>query len=167
MLHHAAFERRDPKMLVGLYGGLQAAVFAIIQQIVQTIISDGVKIAMPEYYTAKDGEIVVAEYVDESGHRRILMREIQAHPLFKPLGELLSRNGLSLADMGMTAKVVEDEQQEFGRLQSQENTREALSDYARTQAKAIENLSNLMKRATDKRDRDPILIEYQQQNGGQ
>lgn len=166
MMHHAAFESRNPKHLMGIYADLQAAVFAVVQQIIQTIIADGVKIAIPAYYEGKDGELVVAEYVDEEGQRRILMKDVAAHPLFKPLGELLSKNNLSLADMGMTAKAIDDEQQEFGRLQAQQDSREALTDFARTQAKAIADLGELMNRASAKRDSDPILIEYQQQNGG-
>ncbi len=167
MKHHAAFEQRKPEHLRGIYADLQAALFAMVQQIVQTIIADGVKVQMPEYYTDKDsGEIVVAEYVDETGARRILMREVMAHPLFKPLGELLSRNNLSLADMGMTQKVIDDEEQDFGRLQSQQQAREDLTLYAQRQAKALEDLRGLMSNATANRERDPVLIEYNQQNGG-
>lgn len=166
MLHHAAFETRNPKHLTGIYADLQGAVMAVIQQIVQTIIADGVKTQTPASYLNKDGEIVVAEYVDESGTRRILMREVQAHPLFKPLGELLSRNNLSLSDMGMTAKVIEEEQEEMGRLQVQDDTRQALTDFSRQQAASLDALREMMERAQANRKSDPILIEYQQQNGG-
>lgn len=164
MQHHAAFEQRNPKHLSGIYADLQAALFAVLQQILQTIIADGVKIEAPQYYTDKDGVLIVAEYTDDAGNRRVI-KDISAHPLFKPLGELLSRNNLSLADMGMTQKVIDDEEQEFGRLQAQEHSREALSEFAQRQAKALEDLSKLMDRAGSQRDRDPILIEYQQQAG--
>lgn len=165
MMHHAAFESRNPKHLSGIYADLQAALFAVLQQVLQTIIADGVKIVAPQWYTDKEtGRLCIAEYTDENGQRRII-NDISAHPLFKPLGELLARNNLSLADMGMTARVVDDEQAEFGRLQAQQDSREALTDFARTQAKAISDLGDLMRRAASKRDSDPILLEYQQQNG--
>ena len=164
MQHHAAFEQRNPKHLSGIYADLQAALFAVLQQILQTIIADGVKIEAPQYYTDKEGALIVAEYIDETGNRRVI-KDISAHPLFKPLGELLSRNNLSLADMGMTQRVIDDEEQEFGRLQAQEQSREVLADFAQRQAKAIEDLGGLMARATAARDRDPILIEHQQQSG--
>lgn len=164
MQHHAAFEQRNPKHLSGIYADLQAALFAVLQQILQTIIADGVKIEAPQYYTDKDGVLIVAEYTDDAGNRRVI-KDISAHPLFKPLGELLSRNNLSLADMGMTQKVIDDEEQEFGRLQAQEQSREVLADFARRQAKAMEDLGGLMNRATAVRDRDPILLEHQQQSG--
>ena len=166
MQHHAAFESRNPNHLSGIYADLQAALFAVLQQILQTIITDGVKIEAPQYYTDKDGVMIIARYMGDDGKMHTI-KDVSAHPLFKPLGELLSRNNLSLADMGMTQKVIDDEEQEFGRLQAQEQTREALSDYAQRQAKALEDLSGLMQRATEKRDRDPILIEYQQQSGSE
>lgn len=166
MQHHAAFEQRNPKHLSGIYADLQAALFAVLQQILQTIIADGVKIEAPQYYVDKDtNKLIVAEYFDESGQRHVI-KDIQAHPLFKPLGELLSRNNLSLSDMGMTQKVIDDEEQEFGRLQAQDQSRETLTDFAHRQAKALEDLSKLMDRAGTQRDRDPILIEHQQQSGG-
>jgi hypothetical protein len=166
MQHHAAFEQRNPKLLNGVYADLQAALFALLQQIVQTIIADGVKVEAPKYYTDKDGQLIVAEYYTEAGERRTIM-DIQAHPLFKPLGELLSRNNLSLADMGMTQKVQDDEEQEFGRLQSQAQSREALADFSARQAKALEDLSSLMRNAAARRDADPILIEHMQQSGSE
>lgn len=165
MQHHAAFESRNPKHLSGIYADLQAALFSVLQQILQTIIADGVKIEAPEYYLDKEnGNLIVAQYTDDAGVVRTI-KEITAHPLFKPLGELLSRNNLSLADMGMTQKVIDDEEQEFGRLQAQDQAREALTDFAQRQAKALEDLGGLMKAANANRQRDPILVEHQQQNG--
>ena len=166
MQHHAAFESRNPKHLTGIYADLQAVLFSVLQQILQTIIADGVKIEAPQYYTDKDGALIIAQYLGDDGQTHTI-KDISAHPLFKPLGELLSRNNLSLADMGMTQKVIDDEEHEFGRLQAQDQAREALSVFAQRQAKAIEDLSGLMKRAAENRSRDPILIEHQQQNGGE
>lgn len=165
MQHHAAFESRNPKHLSGIYADLQAALFAVLQQILQTIIADGVKIEAPQYINY-EGEVIFVEYTDPTTGTKSVIKDIQAHPLFKPLGELLSRNNLSLADMGMTQKAIDDDEMEFGRLQSQEKSREALTEFAGRQAKALENLSGLMERAGAKRDTDQILIEHQQQSGG-
>ena len=165
MQHHAAFEQRNPKHLSGIYADLQAALFAVLQQILQTIIADGVKIEAPQYINY-EGQVIFVEYTNPVTGAREVIKDIQAHPLFKPLGELLSRNNLSLADMGMTQRVIDDEEQEFGRLQAQEQSREVLAEFAQRQAKAIEDLGGLMSRANAARDRDPILIEHQQQSGG-
>lgn len=165
MRHHAAFESRDPKHLTGIYADLQGAVMAVLQQILQTIIADGVKITSPQWYTDKEtGRVLIAEYFDENGQRRVI-NDVSAHPLFKPLGELLSRNSLSLADMGMSYKAIEAEQQEMGKLNAQEGAREALSDFAQQQAKALGDLRALMEQANAQRNADPILIEHQRQNG--
>lgn len=166
MQHHAAFEQRQPGHLRGIYADLQAALFAVLQQILQTIIADGVKIEAPQYYVDKEtSKLIIAEWTDEIGQRHVI-KDISAHPLFKPLGELLSRNNLSLADMGMTQKVIDDEEQEFGRLQVQTAARDELSVFAQRQAKALEDLGGLLERANANRERDPVLIEYNQQNGG-
>lgn len=166
MAHHAAFESRNPKHLQGIYADLQASIMAVLQQILQTIIADGVKIEAPQWYTDKEtSKLIIAEYIDENGQRKII-KDINAHPLFKPLGELLSRNSLSLADMGMSAKVIEEEQEEMGRLVAQEGDRAALSDFARAQSESLAALRGMMEAAQASRKADPILIEYTQQNGG-
>lgn len=165
MLHHAAFEQRNPKHLMGIYADLQASIFAVLQQILQTIISDGVKLEAPQYYTDKEGVLIIAEYIDEVGNRRII-KDVQAHPLFRPLGELMSRTGLTLSDMGMTAKAIDDEEQALGRLSHESTSQEGLDDYRRRQVAALESLSAAVDRANQQTKNDPILIEYQQENGG-
>lgn len=165
MLHHAAFEQRNPRVMSGIYADLQASLFAVLQQILQTIIADGVKIVSPKWYTDKDSNVLIVEYVDESGQRRVL-NEISAHPLFKPLGEMLSRSGLSLSDMGMTAKVVEAEEGEMGRLGAEQADRDSLLDFQKRQTSALESLAGALERARSNKLRDPVLIEHQAQNGG-
>lgn len=163
MLHHAAFESRNPKHLSGIYADLQAAIFSVLQQILQTIIADGVKLVSPQYYTDKEGRLIVAEYIDETGERRIIY-DVEAHPLFRPLGELLSRANLSLADMGMTVKAVEQDDNEFGELNP--DGRESLDDYQRRQVHALEKLADLVARSKNATDRDPVLLEHNQENPG-
>ena len=164
MLHHAAFEQRNPKHLMGIYADLQASVFAVLQQILQTLIADGVKIESPKYYVDKDDKLIVAEYFDENGQRRII-KDINAHPLFKPLGEMISRANLSLADMGMTVKVIEDEEQGMGRLKQEGEAVESLSEYQRRTAAALENLVDKVARAKNQTDSDPLLLEFNQETG--
>lgn len=166
MLHHAAFEQRNPKHLTGIYADLQASVFAVLQQILQTIIADGVKVETVKWYEGKDGEILVAEYVDEDGHRRLVRESINAHPLFKPLGELLSKAGLSLSDMGMTTKVIEAEEGALGQLEAEKTEQSSLHEFQRRQLAAIEGLADALQRAGDRKRRDPVLIEHQSQQGG-
>lgn len=164
--HHAAFEQRNPKHLNGIYADLQASIFSILQIILQTIVSDGVKLEAPQWYTDKEtGSLVIAEYIDEQGNRRII-KDVEAHPLFRPFGELLTRTGLSLTDMGMTAKMIEAEETEFGRLEESREAREGLSEFQRKQTELLAGLAEKVMRANKQTDSDPILIEYQQEGGG-
>lgn len=165
MLHHAAFEQRNPKHLMGIYADLQASIFAVLQQILQDIVATGVKIENPKYTVNGDGQVVVAEYIDESGQRRII-KDVQAHPLFRPLGELLSKTGLSLADMGMTMKAIDDEETELGQLSHERADQQNMEDYRARQVAALEAVAAMVSRAGDKTKHDPILIEYEQEGGG-
>lgn len=163
MLHHAAFEQRNPKHLHGIYADLQSSIFALVQQIIQTIIVDGVKIELVKWYTDKDGKVIVADYIDEDGNVQIIKESVVANPLFKPLGELLSRNGLSLADMGMTSKVV-DEEEDLGNL-DKDTGLGSITEYQRTQQKLLEGMAAKIQRSNQMTDQDPILLEYNQGGG--
>ena len=165
MLHHAAFEQRNPKHLMGIYSDLQASIFAVVQQILQTIVNDGVKIELVKWNLDAEGKVCVVEYIDESGQRQILRESVIAHPLFKPLGELLSKTGLSLADMGMTMKAIEDEENELGKLSHERADQQNMEAYRERQVAALEAVAAMVSRAGDKTKRDPILIEYEQEGG--
>lgn len=165
MLHHAAFDQRNPKHLMGIYSDLQASVLAVVQQIIQTIVGDGVKIEAPQWFADKEtGRIVIAEYIDEDGERRVI-KDISAHPLFRPLGELLTRANLSLADMGMTQKVIDAEDQEIGRLAHEKESQEGINAFQQRTVQLLESMAEKVLRANKQTDTDPILIEYQQENG--
>lgn len=165
MLHQAAFEQRDPKKLMGVYSELQSAIFAVLQQILQTIIADGVKLSTPEYYTDKEGVLIIATYMDEKTFEQKTIYNIEAHPLFRPLGEMLSRTGLSLADMGMTTKVIEADDDMAGALAGSKAEPTALGDYRQRQIAALEGMKEIVERAKGKAEQDPVLLEYNRNSG--
>lgn len=162
MLHHAAFEQRDPKKLMGIYADLQASIFAMVQQIVQTIVADGVKVEQVVWDRDSEGNVRVAEYFDEKGERHIIRENVIAHPLFKPLGELLSRTGLTLADMGMTQKVIEAEEDQLGRIAHDQEETEAVQAYRDRMTALLAGMADKVQRANQQTATDPKLIEYQQ-----
>lgn len=166
MLHHAAFEQRNPKHLMGVYADLQASVLAIVQQIIQTIVADGVKVEQVVWNRDDDGNVRVAEYFDEEGKRHIIRENMMAHPLFKPLGEMLSRANLSLADMGMTQKVVEAEEDQLGKLAGDQEEKESIREYRDRQMALLSTIADKVQRANQLTNSDPKLIEYQQEGGG-
>ena len=165
MLHHAAFEQRDPKHLTPIYSEIQSAITAIVQQVLQTIIADGVTLRSPAWKLDKDGNVVIGEYLDyETGEMKVIY-EVNAHPLLRSLQDFLSKNGMSLADMGMTPKVIQDEEEKLGNLVVNDSNQQSLLEYQNRSAAAIERLANLAEKANARRDKDPVLIEYRQQNG--
>ncbi|OHC61938.1 MAG: hypothetical protein A2045_13240 [Rhodocyclales bacterium GWA2_65_20] len=54
MVTHAAFEQRNPKHLMPIMASMQASIVAIIQQILQTIIADGVKLETPAWAISRE-----------------------------------------------------------------------------------------------------------------
>lgn len=103
MRHQIAFETRDPTLLASMRAVLHANVSAIIDDIVLSILQDGVRLKTPAWYYDKDGGFHLAEYTDSHGERR-LIEEVTAHPLLKTLGDMISKVGLTLSDEGMTMR---------------------------------------------------------------
>jgi len=103
MRHHIAFETRDPTLLTGIRAQLQANIQAIIDDIILSIIRDGVSIKTPKWYTDPDGTFHLAEYVDDDGNRR-LIEEMHANPLLRTLGDMIAKNGMTLTDESMTMR---------------------------------------------------------------
>lgn len=166
MLHHAAFEQRNPRVLGGIYADLQASVFAVVQQIIQTIVADGVKVSQVIWDRDAEGNVRVAEYIDEDGKRRLLHEDPIAHPLFRPLAELLTRAGLSLSDMGMTNKAIEAEEDELGRLVHDQAAQEGVDEFRKRTTELLAGMADKIMRANKQTNDDPKLIEYQQEGGG-
>lgn len=161
MLHHAAFEQRNPKHLMGIYADFHAALMATISECLRRIIGDGVTVATPKTYVDKDGRCLVVEYLDEQGNRQTVL-DVQAHPLFRPVAELITRTGIDLANLGMTPRQVPEEDEQKGKLA---DDRESAAVLQERQVKALEDLRTLMNRAQSNANNDPVLIEYQQQMG--
>jgi hypothetical protein len=170
MLHHAAFEQRDPKVLARVHSDLHAALVASLQLCIQTVLGDGVVIKTPklEWVLDKDGEgrHERISYVDANGELRYVY-DYAANPAFKPIADLVTRLGLSLADLGMTVKAAEDEDAELkGRLNPGVQAAEAMQAFGERMAAALEKLPGTMSAARAKAEKDPVLLEHQAQTGG-
>ncbi len=159
LVHHIAFETRDPGLLTQLQAELQAAVRAIINDLILAIVQDGVKLETPQWYYDKEGRFHLAQYTDEAGEKR-LIKEVSAHPLLKTLSELIAKNGLSLSDQGMTPRVQEEQDLLEGQLTSQGEDRQSLLEVQSRQAEALESLRGMIARSQQKLRSDPVLIEH-------
>lgn len=174
MLHHAAFEQRNPRALAKIHGDLHAALVASLQMCLQAVLGDGVVIKTPRLEMvpspdpADEGRLVnmAVSFVDDQG-RTHYVYDYQANPAFKPIADLVTRLGLSLADLGMTIKAQQDEEAELkGRLAGTDKPLEAMQDFAARLGKAIDAVPALIAAAREKADKDPVLLEHQAQTGG-
>lgn len=165
MRHRIAFQQGDPKGLVNLRADLQASIQAILDDMILAIIKTGVELRSPKWYTDSEGNFCLAEYTDSDGNRR-LIEEINAHPLLKPLFELLSRNNLSLGDMRMTPKAQEEDQELAGFIAHKEQQDEVLSGFAERQTLALESLKGLIEHSRTRQATDPVLLEHQRAGDG-
>lgn len=87
--------------------------------------------------------------------------DLQAHPLLKPLYEIMSRNTEVLAKLGMTEKAKEEDAVLQGFLEQKEKTIEDSRAFAERQTQALEQLTELIERSRKNQKRDPILIEHE------
>lgn len=161
MRTHIAFETRDPKLLTGLNADIQSNIMALMQNMLITIIRDGVALRNPAWYNDKDGGLHWVERLDPESGKMVPIVEINAHPLLKPLREMLQANGMTLTDLAMTPRVQEQVQEEMGHLAAQDQSREQLIEYQRRQTTALEDLGKLIKRGRERLARDPVLIEHE------
>lgn len=165
MLHHAAFDQKDPRHLMPIYAGTHAAIFSVLQMILQQVIADGVKISAPCWYSDKDGGFHLAEVLDEASGEVKPIMEITAHPLLKPLGELIKSANLSLGDMGMTAKQAESQDEDLGQLSGRAAPKEDLTAFQNRVLGVMDGLAGRMDRAKQQTDQDPVLLEYNKATG--
>lgn len=164
MTHHAAFEQRKPGLLTGMYADMQAALFSILQQLMMTIIADGVKLTRPEFHFDENGHCSLATYTDDRGAKHTIM-EVSAHPLLKAMTDLLSKNNMTLADMGMTNKVIEAEDLMPGQVSRAQAPMISDDDYRRQQLAALTALNAKVQRSNALTSADPVLVEYGRENG--
>lgn len=164
MLHHAAFDQRNPKVLAQLHGDLQAALTATLQMCLQEILGTGVVIKTPRVELSRDGAPVKLTYWEDDVEHTVY--DYASNPLFKPLADLISRLGLSMNDLGMTVKSADDEEEEGrGTLKLDAGDKETLDAFSARMLKATEAARGLIVEAQQRTRSDPVLVEFQQQGG--
>ena len=166
MRHHVAFESGDPKLLMDVRADTQAALQALINDMILAIVADGgPRIREVQWYHDEAG-VHVARYLDEGTSQWVNITEIKAHPLLKHLMDFIQKNSLTLADMGMTPRVQEDQDLILGHIQGTDRDRQQLLDYQRQQADTLGKLQAMIERSQRATKRDPVLLEHQEQDGG-
>lgn len=161
MQHHAAFDQRSPDALRGIYANFQGGIFAMVSDMLRRVIEDGALLSEPKVVPDASGRGVVVMYTDEDGQTRTLTEKVP-HPLLKPLAEFISRVNLSLSDMGMTTKVVEQHDDGMGSL-TPDNKQTLMADFMQKQLQQNSGLQALLGRAKEDRDNDPVLAAHSKQ----
>lgn len=165
MLHHAAHEQRDPRVLRGIHADLQAALTATLQMCLQAVLADGVVIKTPRVELCKDGYPVAITYLDDSGNKHQIY-DYASNPAFKPIADLVTRLGLSTSDLGMTVKAADaEEDANAGRLSLDQGSQEALSDFSRRMVETMNGARDMLQQAHRATLADPVLVEHEAREG--
>lgn len=162
MQHLIAFQSNDPTKLTELHAINQANMAAIFQDMMQTIVSDGVALRNPVYDFDKEGGFHIGQYKTSEGVLQTI-EEVKAHPLLKPMLEMLSKNNMSMADLNMTPKVQIDQGIEMGRTMDNEDERESALEYQRKMSDQMAGLREMISRSRQKVRSDDILVEHNQE----
>jgi len=165
MLHHAAFDSRNPKVLSSLHADLQSGLTAMLQMLMQQALGDGVVIKQPKVELDRSGSAVTLSYLGEDGKRQYVF-DYQAHPALKPIADFVSRLGLSMTDLGMTVKATDvDEGDTGGVLKLDEKTQETLTAFNNRMAEAMKGARGMLERAQQATKEDPVLVAHEAREG--
>jgi hypothetical protein len=165
MLHHAAFESRDPRVLGGLHADLQSGLTAMLQMLMQEVLGTGVVITQPRVELDRDGCSQTLSYLDEDGKRKYIY-DRQAHPALKAITDLVSRLGLSMTDLGMTVRASDpDEAETPGVLKLDDKTRETLDDFNTRMLGAMAGARDMLAAAQKATKEDPVLVAHEAREG--
>lgn len=165
MLHHAAFDQRNPKILGPLHADLQASLVATLQMLLQEVLADGAVIRVPKVELSRDGRPITLTYEDEAGET-VRVHEISSHPALKPIADLVSRLGLSTSDLAMTVRSADPEEADAGgRLVVDEDTKETLDGFGQRMLLAMENARGMLQRSAARTEADPVLVAHQAAEG--
>jgi hypothetical protein len=165
MLHHAAFDQRNPKILMRLHADLHAALMATLQMCLQAVLGEGVLIKQPRVELDREGSPVTLSYIDSAG-KKAYIYDYTSNPAFKPISDLVSRLGLSMSDLGMSVRNVEaDEEKGIGVLKLDASTKETLEGFGVRMLEASKNAHDLIAASQAATRADPVFIEHQARGG--
>lgn len=163
MLHHAAVEQRNPKHLGKIHADILAALTASLQLCLQAVLGDGVVIKTPKVELSRNGNPVAMTWTDEAGDTHQIY-DYHANPAFKPIADLVTRLGLSMTDLGLTQKALDDDEGKgMGTLSLDAGTKESLAAFQARMEQLTDKMAEKLGRASARRRADPVLIDHQAQ----
>lgn len=150
--HRIAFETKDPGLLSEMRADTQASIQMMIDWMILAIAQDGgPRIKEIQWYHDKEGGFHLAKWADDAGDEHQIY-ELKAHPLAKILMDYISKNAMTLSDMGMTPKVQDEQDAMHGFLNRESENQEALEDHMARQREGQQRLEQLINSSYSTRD---------------
>lgn len=149
-----AVANKDHKALSGIMASTQTGLAVMLQRMLRAVDVTGVELKAPIIATYKDGYDLVK---DEDGTQ---VYEFSAHPLIKPIVELISKNNMSLADLGLTPKQAGEEERAMGHLDNEKMAAQTEAEYQRQLGENNERLLAMFDMAKQTRKDDPVYQEH-------
>ncbi len=156
--HQIAFDTKDPNLLLQMRSDTQAAIQGLINDMILAISQDGgPRITEVVWYHDKDGGFHLAKWVDEYQQEHQI-HELKAHPLLKHLMDFISKNSMTLSDMGMTPKVQDEQETMQGFISKQGTDQQAEEEYRQKSLEGMEKLQTLIGNSYVQ-TREPVTVE--------
>ncbi len=165
MRHLIAIESHDPKMLREHQAMQQANFASLMDDMLISVINKGVVLETPAFSFDKDGGFHLAQYTDSETGKKTTIMDTKANPLLKHIFDLMSKNNLTLADLGMTQKVREENEIQMGRLQQEGKDKQSLADFQNKQHELLDSLREKIVNSQNALSQDEILLEHKKANG--
>jgi len=157
--HQIAFESGDPSKLQAFRARTQAHIQALIDDMILAIAQDGgPRIKSPEWYYDKDGIFHLARFRDAETDEWIQLEKIEAHPLLKLLMDYISKNKMTLEDMGMTPKAQDEQESIRGYLDHEKGSQQEALEYQRQTQQQLEHLQTLIGNSYTPA-REPVTVD--------
>ncbi|MEM6987322.1 MAG: hypothetical protein AAF499_12375 [Pseudomonadota bacterium] len=150
--HAQAFETGDPRALRDLNANFQWALRALADDMILAIGADGVRLVTPEFVGTKDG-VELVKFTNEKTGEVEQVYKFSAHPLLRPLLDLVQKNNMSMHDMAMTERDSNGDESLPGHLEG-----EGSAEFEKRAAVALEGVADLIQKSRESRSRDPVVI---------
>ena len=139
-----AMEEGNSGMLGRLMASNQAALHALLGDMMRAVAKRGVELESPEFsFNKLTGKVDLAEWEDEEGNKRIITK-IEAHPLLPHIINYFHKNGSTLADLSLTPAAAKEEERLQGFLDNEQQSRESLADAQQAMHRQLEGLQRII-----------------------
>jgi hypothetical protein len=139
-----AMEEGNSGMLGRLMASNQAALHALLGDMMRAVAKRGVELESPEFsFNKLTGGIDLAEWEDAQGNKHVITK-VEAHPLLPHIINYFHKNGSTLADLSLTPAAAKEEERLQGFLDDQQQSRESLADAQQAMQRQLAGLQRII-----------------------